>query len=261
MSDEFDESPQQNHEPQSQHRADLGGVDDALSAGVPPAKFEEIGTVVRGTIVTAEMAQQRDMATGKLKFWDDGNPCKQILITLATTDRSADIDDDDGHRRVYVKVPSAMLKAIRAALGKTKLSEAIGGTLALKFTGLGEASQKGFNKPKMFAAKFTPANGATTSSSVPTQTAPSESIVENAKKAAWEAFKATFPPGSTNAELGVPWRALVAKISGGKAHPDIDSIGWGAIQRAAQGYQGEPEGAAAGAGIPDEDIPFAPNVL
>ena len=247
MSDEFDDPTPPAAPPPQHSRLDLGSVDDALAAGVPAAKFETVGTIIKGTIVSAEMAQQRDLATGKPKFWEDGNPCTQILITLATADRSADIDDDDGHRRLYVKRPSAMLKAIAAALGKLKLSQAIGGTLAVKYTGDGEATQRGFSKPKLFAAKFTPP-GATQIQQPAAQTG----NYPEARVAAVAAFKASLPPGTTGEEAKPTWLALLAKVCPGKKVDQITAAEWEKVKMTITGY----DPAMDEAPMDDSQIPF-----
>lgn len=209
MQDEFGDIPDaQAPAPQPQHRG-LGSVDDVMAAGTPAAKFETVGTVVRGTILSAEVAQQRDLATGALASWPDGNPKVQVLIDLQTAERSADIDDDDGRRRLYVKRPSAMLAAIAKALGKTKLSEAVGGTLAVKYTGNGTPSQRGFNPPKQFAAVFKPANVGNVDAAV--SGAPAQVF---GKREAWEAWK------KVNGANGEAMKSALAAYFPGKT-PDV----------------------------------------
>lgn len=164
--DDFD-GPQQGTAQAAPPHADLGSVDDAMTSGAPAAQFKAVGAVVRGTILSAQMAQQRDMQSGKLAFWDDGNPKTQILIVLQTTERSDEIEDDTGQRMLYVKKPSNMLAAIAKALGPVKLSQAIGGELAIKYIGDGEPTKRGYNPPKKFAARFTPTTGTTQGQSQP----------------------------------------------------------------------------------------------
>lgn len=249
--DDFGDTPQPAASAPHQ-KVDLGSVDDALSAGVPGAKFEAVGTVVKGVIVSAEMAQQRDLATGKPKFWEDGNPCTQILITLATEDRSADIDDDDGHRRLYVKRPSAMLKAIAGAMGKLKLSQAIGGTLAVKYTGDGEAAQRGFNKPKLYAAKFTPAAPTQVHQTAnPSQAGPMSTAIAQGRIDAFKVFKEANP-NLTGELLKAAWLALLGRVCPNLAQAAIDESGWAKVKQAAAGYD-----PAFDAPAPeDQDIPF-----
>ncbi len=123
-----------------------------LEGGAPAAKFPEKGTVVRGTVVAAVAQQARDMDTGKPKFWDDGNPVMQLVITLQTDERDPKIDADDGQRRVFAG--GKMLAAIRLAVQRSGGKLDVGGRLAVKYTDDGEATRRGFNPPKLYAAQY-----------------------------------------------------------------------------------------------------------
>lgn len=123
------------------------------SSGAPAAKFPSIGTVVKGTIVTADMAQQTDMKTQAPKTWPDGKPMMQIIVTLSTEERDSSIDDDDGTRRVFIK--GGMLNALREALKVAGVKGLeVGGTLAIKYTEDGQRTQPGFNPPKKYTAQY-----------------------------------------------------------------------------------------------------------
>lgn len=126
-----------------------------MSAGVKPFKFEKHGDTVKGTIVSLEMQQQRDIKDNSLKWWDDAKtqPMMQLRIVLATDHR--DDDDDDGQRAIYVKgnMQQAVRDAIKAA-GATTIQEA--GTLAVQYTKDGTASKPGFNPPKEYRAQYQP---------------------------------------------------------------------------------------------------------
>lgn len=128
---------------------------DFFASGSPSCRFNYIGDTHIGKIVTFDETQQKDIATGALKFWPDGNPRQMLVITLATNERDAEIDDDDGQRRLYVNKPSGMFAAIKVAIGKNKF--AAGGTLAIKYVQNGQPKQAGFSPPKEYTAKYTPA--------------------------------------------------------------------------------------------------------
>ena len=129
-------------------------VNDLLeSGGVTPAKFETIGASATGKIVHAEVQQQREIDTGKPKFWDDGKPRMQIVVHLQTTQRDPAVSDDDGKRAVYCR--GNMLKALRSALRTAGAQLEVGGTLAVTYTGDGEA-KRGFNAPKLYTVTYTP---------------------------------------------------------------------------------------------------------
>ncbi len=129
-------------------------ADDFFSGGAPSCKFDAIGTMYSGTIVAKEMTQQRDLSTGEPAFWPDGNPKQMIVITLQTTERDPQIDDDDGQRRLYVKKPSGMFAAIKTALGKNKLVP--GGMLKIKYVKNGKKTNPAHNAPKEYIAQYVP---------------------------------------------------------------------------------------------------------
>lgn len=123
-----------------------------MGGGTKSAKFEKVGTVVKGTIVVKpELQQQRDPKDGKPQTWDDGKPKQQVKVILQTEAR--DDAEDDGRRALYVK--SNMLKAVQEAVkkaGATGLE--VGGLLSVKFVKEGEKKNKAFNAPKLYAAKY-----------------------------------------------------------------------------------------------------------
>ena len=130
-------------------------VDDFLGGGGGPNGFPEgtpIGTIVRGIVTKAEVRQSTDMETGKPKFFDDGNPMRELVVYLDTEDHSKGADDD-GSRRLFAK--SNMLKAIREAIKKSgaKTLE-VGGKLAVKRTGQDEPKTRGFKGAWTYSAQY-----------------------------------------------------------------------------------------------------------
>jgi hypothetical protein len=123
------------------------------SGGAPAAKFPNIGSVVKGTVEEASVAQQTDFATGAPLTWDDGSPRMQLVITLATEERDPSIDNDTGKRRVFVKgqMLTAVKEAIRQAGAK---SIEVGDTLAIQYKSDGEPPKAGFHAPKIYAAQY-----------------------------------------------------------------------------------------------------------
>lgn len=131
-------------------------VNDFLGGGSTPSAFQKddpIGTKVDGIILSAKVNQQRDIKTGEPKFWKDGNPMNQLIITLKT-ETSAD-DEFDGKRRLFAKgdMLNAIRDAVKAAGAKT-LEE--GGRLQVARTGQGTPPIVGFNPPWLHKAKYTP---------------------------------------------------------------------------------------------------------
>lgn len=147
-------TPQQPYQAPSADDFLMGG------GGAPTASFLTVGTTVRGRITERPtVQQQRDMKTGENKFWPDGNPMMQLVITLQTDEHDHTLPDDDGRRRLFVKgqMKNAVADAVRAA-GAPGLE--VGGVLAVTFTHELPATQRGFNPPKQYAATYTPAASA-----------------------------------------------------------------------------------------------------
>lgn len=136
----------------------LGDANDFLmGGGVTSAKFEKPGTTIAGKIVRPpEVQQQREINTGKPKFWDDGTPQKQLLVQVQTTLRDPQVPDDDGIRALYVR--GNMLTAVRNAVRASGTQLAAGGHLSVTYTGDGERSKPGFNPPKLYEATYSPAS-------------------------------------------------------------------------------------------------------
>ena len=125
-----------------------------LAGGVPSAKFPTIGTVVKGSIVASEVNQQTDFTSNTPKFYDDGKPMMQAVITLQTDERDPDINDDDGLRKLYVR--GQMLAAVREAIKAAKAELEIGGILAVQYASDKASEKRGFNPAKQYVAQYQP---------------------------------------------------------------------------------------------------------
>ena len=123
-------------------------------SGAPSAKFASIGTTVKGTVIAAEVRDQTDFTTGEVLRWDNGDPRKQLVVTLQTDERDGDINDDDGTRRLFAK--GNMLNAIKAAVRKAGANLEPGGTLVVKYVADGDPPKKGLNAPKLYEAAYKP---------------------------------------------------------------------------------------------------------
>lgn len=130
-------------------------ADDFLLGGsVPSAKFPAIGTTVSGRVTERPtVEQQRDFTTGELKWWEDGKPQLQLVITVSTSERDPENPDDDGTRRFYVKgqMKNAVAQAVRAAGAK---GIEVGGTLTITYARDGQKSNPRFNAPKEYTAQY-----------------------------------------------------------------------------------------------------------
>lgn len=133
---------------------DPAAMDLLAPSGIPSAKFAAHGDSVEGAVKSAEKKQQTDI-DGNLKTWDNGDPMWQVVITLQTDERDADIEDDDGRRRLFAK--GKMLEAIKAALTESKLTLTEDLWLKVMYYADGEPTKKGYTAPKLFKAKAKPA--------------------------------------------------------------------------------------------------------
>lgn len=126
-------------------------------SGAPTAKFPTPGTIVGGRITEPpKVEQQRDIQSGEQKFWANGDPMMQMVVTVQTDQRDPAIEDDDGKRRIFVKgqMKNAVADAVRQ-VGARGLE--VGGTLHVRYTHDGEQTKRGFSAPKQYAAKYVPA--------------------------------------------------------------------------------------------------------
>lgn len=122
-------------------------LDELLSGGGKTffTKDDPVGRSVTGTVTSVRVRQVTSFETGKPEFWDDGQPKRQVVITLATAERDPADGDDDGHRNIYVKGWGEQRQALAKA-GKP----AVGDTLTVTFSGLGDVPGKGMNAPKRY---------------------------------------------------------------------------------------------------------------
>lgn len=123
-----------------------------MAGGVPSAKFPSIGTVVKGSIVSSEVNQQTDFTSNTPKFYDDGKPMMQAVITLQTDERDPEIDGDDGLRKLYVR--GQMLAAVREAIRAAKADLEVGGILAVQYASDKASDKRGFNPAKQYVAEY-----------------------------------------------------------------------------------------------------------
>lgn len=122
--------------------------------GAPTAKFPTPGTVIGGRITEPPtLEQQRDIKSGEKKFWADGDPMMQLVVTVQTDLRDPALEDDDGKRRIFIKgqMKNAVSDAVRQA-GARGLE--VGGTLHVRYTHDGQAKERGMSPPKQYVAKY-----------------------------------------------------------------------------------------------------------
>lgn len=121
--------------------ADAAKAAQFLGGGTVAAKFPKVGFTVEGTILSFRMAQQTDMESGELLFWEgkdkveqsklrfpqNAKPVEQLVVEIqgeptgVTWETNQYVEkqlpDDDGVRTLYVKggLQFALGKALRDA--------------------------------------------------------------------------------------------------------------------------------------------------
>lgn len=128
----------------------LASIESQSSKG---AKFEQPGTSISGIIENVTANQIRDFKSRQPKFFDDGQPQMQVLVTINTGVTDPMVKDDDGRRTVYIKGFGLQRLAWLQALHNAGLRKAAevrpGDRFTATFTGFGEA-KPGMNAPKLF---------------------------------------------------------------------------------------------------------------
>lgn len=110
--------------------------------GPPTFKFETVGDTIKGTVVNAEVRQQKDYNTGEMLTWDDGSARLQLVV---------DIEQDDGEtRRVYLK--NQGLTATKKALDGAPLE--VGARIGIQHTGVDAPRKAGMHGAKLFAVEY-----------------------------------------------------------------------------------------------------------
>ncbi|OBF65963.1 hypothetical protein A9X06_07440 [Mycobacterium sp. 852002-51759_SCH5129042] len=121
------------------------------------SKTDQPGATVTGLVVSQELTTQQDPKTGKPKM-RQGKPIP-LLEVVILTDRKTD-PDDDGARKLFVR--GNLQKAIKAAIiaaGDDDLRT--GARLTIQYTGTGQAFSADYAPPKLYRAKYEPADEAT----------------------------------------------------------------------------------------------------
>lgn len=160
--------------------ADAAKAAQFLGGGTVAAKFPKPGFTVEGTILSFRMAQQTDMESGELLFWEgkdkveqsklkfpqNARPVEQLVIEIQgeptgvtwETNRYVEkqLPDDDGVRTLYVKgsLQFALGKALREAGVR---APEIGGYLKVT---RGQDVKRGGSKyfSYSYTAEYTPAS-------------------------------------------------------------------------------------------------------
>lgn len=119
----------------------MGAIADALATGSPYLKWETPGTSYEGIIADVQLRQARKYESTELDFWDDGTPKMQVVISMQTSERDPDREDDDGIRSLSINLWSGQKKSLLAACKAAGVGEpAVGQRFrATHVSGLGNA--------------------------------------------------------------------------------------------------------------------------
>jgi len=117
---------------------------------VPSISFKDskIGDSFTGVITELETAQVRDFETNEPKFWDDGNPQLQVVLTLDTDYIDETVEGDDGTRKLYLV--GQKLTAMKQAVKEFGKQIAKGQIITITFTGEKPNANKRYNATKLY---------------------------------------------------------------------------------------------------------------
>jgi hypothetical protein len=129
------------------------------TVSVPSISFKDskIGDSFTGTITKLETAQVRDFDSNEPKFWDDGKPQLQVVLTLDTEYADPTDPEDDGTRKLYLV--GAKLTAMKAAVKEFGKPVAVGQVITITFTGEKPNANKRFNATKLYGVKLAESTG------------------------------------------------------------------------------------------------------
>jgi hypothetical protein len=182
-----------------------------FQSGAPSLKFLQLGTSHTGTICEDPYVQQQtDPKDGTPKTWPNGDPMLQLVIPMKTAYRDAEVEDDDGERRLFVAnkgMREAVQKAVSSA-GAKGLD--IGGQLTVTWTSEGEKTNPAFSAPKLYQAHYVPPQGGDSGQFLGTSSAPSTSAPAAAPAPAQPAAQ---PVGTNGAAAPAPAQPAAPVVS------------------------------------------------
>lgn len=184
---------------------------DSAGSGAPLFfnKNSPVGASVTGTVVESAPTQARDYEDSSLKFWDDGSPQMQLVITLQTNERDPWDAEDDGKRRVYVKwwgsEKANLIAAVQKAGDKFVQN---GARLTVTFTGLGEQKDRKLNPPKLYDFQYQAPPSATEQ----LMTKPPNGLVEQARATQQAVPQAAPAAPATNGAGPTDRQAIIRQV-------------------------------------------------
>ncbi len=180
-----------------------------LAGNSASAKFPNPGTSYSGTVVRVDVKQQTDIKTRVPQWWDDQQtrPKEEIVVTVDTGVIDPTIENDTGHRGIYIKAWNPQLAAFKAAVVEAGARDvAVGDWFSATYTGDIPADKPGMSPTKMFTYQLRPASA--TATLLGTTTAPQAQQQAAApaaqQPAAWPATVAYTPPAAPAAPAAPP---------------------------------------------------------
>lgn len=126
-----------------------------MGSGGDYLKFDQLGVIQGGRILSTKVSQQTEYKTDKPLFWPSGDAKMQLIVTLQTDLRNPSNPADTGLRDLYVKgknLTAAVRDAVKSA-GASGLAE--GGMLQVCYVGDDHTSDAAV-KPKMYQGRYVP---------------------------------------------------------------------------------------------------------
>lgn len=111
------------------------------------------GTPRGGQIIDKKITNQTKLGTNEIIKWENGDPRKQMELTLQTAERAD--PQDDGRRRMFIK--GDLPRATKAAMKPHGVNDVeIGGWFYAAWVSEKPASRPGYNDAKVFNAVYAP---------------------------------------------------------------------------------------------------------
>jgi len=135
--------------PQAVHEiTDYAEIDSVLMGAPPAAQFRDVGALVTGRILRVIARQATDFESKEPKWWPDGRPVLEPVITL---------DSSDGQLTLYAG-SAGLREALREACRSAGIGLRPGGILAVRYI-RDEPSKKGGSAKKIYDAAYDPPAG------------------------------------------------------------------------------------------------------
>jgi hypothetical protein len=198
-----------------------------FQSGAASLKFLELGTTHSGVISEEPYVQQQtDPKDGSPKTWKNGDPMLQLVVPMKTQYRDAEIEDDDGERRLFI-ANKGMREAVQRAVSTSGAKGLdVGGTLTVQYVADGEKTNPAFNAPKIYTATYVPPQGGQSGQFLGTASAATNPAAQAAPAAASGPAQ---PVGSNGATAPATTVAAPANLPAGMT-PEV----WASLSPEAQ---------------------------